>query len=238
MKMEEVTFFPQGDHAVAVVFNNKINRQTHSQIRNFSSYLMGNSFDGMVEVVPGYTSVTVYYDPIKVKSVSPYEEVVTILKKQLSRQNELNEYPSNIVTIPVCYGEKYGPDLSYVAAYHNLSEQEVIDIHTHTEYLVYMIGFAPGFPYLGGMSQTIATPRKDTPKVNIPAGSIGIGGEQTGIYPIDSPGGWQLIGQTPITLFDQHQAQPSLLKAGDIVRFVQITPEKFEDWEVGDHTWR
>lgn len=234
MKMEKVTFFPQGDKAVTVTFNHVISKETHIQVRHFSSYLMANPFDGLVEVVPGYTTVTVYYDPIKMKSMSPYEKVVTLLKNQLLNKNIVNKDTSNIVTIPVCYGGKYGPDLSYVADFHQLSEQEVIEIHTRTEYLVYMIGFAPGFPYLGGMPKKISTPRKDTPRVKIPAGSVGIGGEQTGVYPIDSPGGWQLIGQTPIKLFDQHQAQPSLLKAGDMVRFVQITSEKFENWQAGD----
>ncbi len=234
MKMEKVTFFPQGDQAVTVKFNQVINKETHHQVHHFFSYLAANPFDGLVEVVPSYTTVTVYYDPIKMQTESPYEKVVHLLRNQLLNQNLVNKVTPNIVTIPVCYGGDYGPDLSYVAAYHHLSEREVIEIHTRAEYLVYMLGFAPGFPYLGGMSNKIATPRKDTPRMQIRAGSVGIGGEQTGVYPIDSPGGWQVIGQTPIKLFDQHQEQPSILKAGDIVRFVPISSEKFEHWETGD----
>ena len=233
--MEKVTFFPQGDHAVTVTFSHVMNKETHIQVRQFSLKLTSNPFDGMIEVVPAYSSVTVYYDPLKMTSASPYEEVVTILKKQLSIPTVENEVTPNRVTIPVCYGGKYGPDLSFVASYHHLSEQEVIKIHSCPDYLVYMVGFAPGFPYLGGMSQKIATPRKDTPRVSIPIGSVGIGGEQTGVYPAESPGGWQIIGQTPIRLFNQHRSQPSLLKAGDMIRFRQITPEQFENWGGGDH---
>lgn len=238
MNMEKVTFFPQGDHAVTITFNNMINKETHVQVRHFSSYLHANPFVGMIEVVPSYTTVTIYYDPLKIQSSSPYEEVVKILKNLLSNTNVENEPNPKTVTIPVCYGGKYGPDLSFVASYHHLTEQKVIELHTNAEYLVYMIGFAPGFPYLGGMSEKIATPRKDTPRVSIPAGSVGIGGEQTGVYPIESPGGWQLIGQTPVKLFDQHATKPSLIKTGDMIRFEPITSEQFENWEVTENDYK
>ncbi len=236
--MKNVTFFPQGDRAVTISFGDFINEETHICVQHFTSNIKLNPFVGMLEVVPSYTTVTVYYDPVKIEVNeelhSPYERVVKLLENFISTSLLLNEHKPKTITIPVCYGDKYGPDLPFVAHYHNLTEQEVIEIHSSTEYLVYMIGFAPGFPYLGGMPKMIATPRKDTPRISIPAGSVGIGGEQTGIYPIESPGGWQLIGQTPLTLFDQNAAQPSLLQAGDRIRFEPIPAKQYEKWQVID----
>jgi inhibitor of KinA len=234
-KMDKITFYPQGDQAITMNFGNEIHKDTHQKITTFTEYIETHPFPGMLEVIPSFTSVTIIYEPIKVvlptPNKVPYQEVVNILKSKLSNLQVSNNRPSKTVTIPVCYGEEYGPDLQDVANYHDLTQQQVINIHSNQEYLVYMIGFAPGFPYLGGMSQDIATPRKATPRLTIPAGSVGIGGEQTGVYPIESPGGWQLIGRTPIQLFQQDTKQPSLLRAGDIVRFKPITSQQFESWE-------
>lgn len=233
--MNHVTFFPQGDRAITISFGEIIQKNIHLQVKNLSIYLEANPFPGMLEVTPSYTTVTIFYDPTKItRSTSKdnvYKVVENKLKSILSTLPSTYEEKANIVTIPVCYGGDHGPDLQYVASYHNLTEQEVIDIHSKQEYLVYMIGFAPGFPYLGGMSKKIATPRKETPRVHISEGSIGIGGEQTGIYPIKSPGGWQLIGRTPVTLFNPKAEEPTLLRAGDIIRFEPITTEQYDKWE-------
>lgn len=235
--MDAFTFFPQGDRAVTIKMGKEINMTTHKKVKFLCDHLKSNPFTGMIEVTPSYTTVTVFYEPtdLVLNSVneSPYNEVVRILSTIISSINLTeNTAQTNTILIPVCYGGKYGPDLAEVAEIHQLTEQQVIEIHANQDYLVYMIGFAPGFPYLGGMSEKIATPRKSTPRNMIPIGSIGIGGAQTGIYPIESPGGWQLIGRTPIKLFDVEKDQPSLLKAGDVVKFTPITKEQYENWEV------
>jgi inhibitor of KinA len=141
---------------------------------------------------------------------------------------ETKESKQRFVEIPVCYGGEYGPDLEAVAEYHHLSTSEVVEIHSKEEYLVYMIGFAPGFPYLGGMSEEIATPRRHSPRLSIPEGSVGIAGMQTGVYPISTPGGWQLIGRTPLELFCPNENPPTLLQSGDIVKFVPISLEEYQ----------
>ena len=132
-----------------------------------------------------------------------------------------------VVEVPTVYGGEFGPDLSFVASHNHLSEDEVISIHSGTDYLVYMLGFIPGFTYLGGMDPRIATPRLSSPRTLIPAGSVGIAGEQTGTYPSDSPGGWQIIGRTPVTMYDMAKAQAALLNAGDYVRYVPIDESEF-----------
>jgi len=132
-----------------------------------------------------------------------------------------------VTEVPTIYGNEYGPDLEFVAKHNGLTPEEVVQIHAGTAYLIYMLGFMPGFVYLGGMSPKIATPRLETPRIKIPGGSVGIAGSQTGIYPAESPGGWQLIGRTPLKLFDPYRQPPALLQAGNYVTFVSITPQEF-----------
>ena len=140
----------------------------------------------------------------------------------------LMETPYHVVEIPVCYGGSYGEDLKDVAAHAGLTEEEVIKLHSSVDYNIYMLGFLPGFPYLGGLDPKLFTPRLDNPRTKIPEGSVGIGGEQTGIYPLESPGGWRLIGRTPLKLYDPDREQPFLYQAGDYIRFVPITAEEYE----------
>ncbi|WP_261129954.1 5-oxoprolinase subunit PxpB [Bacillus sp. Marseille-Q3570] len=226
---------PLGDSAVIINLDDKITEETHILVRNISIFLEEQPLPGMVEFVPAFTSVTVFYDPLNVlheskaqKTKSPYELICHTIEQAMTRIGAENEGETRTVEIPVCYGGEFGPDLEYVAKYNSLTKEEVIDIHTETDYLVYMIGFAPGFPYLGGMSEKIAAPRKESPRLKIPEGSVGIAGSQTGIYPIETPGGWQLIGQTPRKLFDIEQDPPTLLRAGDKIRFHPISSEEFE----------
>lgn len=234
--MDCVSYYPQGDCAITISFGNEIDKEIHRKVTIFTDYVKTEAVPWLVEVVPSFASVTVYYDPNKLKLITPnktpYDQVESELKSQLFNLPLTNNERSKTVIIPVCYGEEYGPDLKEIADYHQLTEQDVISIHSGQKYVVYMIGFVPGFPYLGGMSNQIATPRKATPSLKLPAGSVGIGGEQTGIYPIDSPGGWHIIGRTPLQLFDKEATHPSLLKAGDLVQFKTITPEQFLRWEV------
>ena len=231
-EMPPVNFYPLGDAAIVLEFGHHIDRLSHSHIQAFMAYLDLHPFPGLVEYVPAFTTVTVYYNPWIVSQkglLNPYAQVAALLEEMLLHVKTNSEKPAaKVINIPVCYGGKYGPDLEYVAGLHGLTPKEVIRLHTQTTYLVYMIGFAPGFPYLGGMSSEIATPRKDKPRAKVPAGSVGIAGKQTGVYPIQSPGGWQLIGRTPLSLFNAHRNQPSLLKAGDQIRFVPISEKQFD----------
>lgn len=241
----EPEIYPLGDAAVSVQLGSGIDPKTHRQVQALAAYLERHPFPGLIEIVPAFVTVTVFYDPLKLRDPatgescrardgsgfrSPYEMIRGIVKRAAANLDNTFESASNIVHIPVCYGGELGPDLNSVAEYHGLTPEEVIEIHSSQDYLVYMIGFAPGFPYLGGLSERIATPRRSTPRLQIEAGTVGIGGNQTGIYPISTPGGWQLIGRTPLPLFRPDESSPSLLKAGDIVRFQPIGLKQFEEW--------
>ncbi|MFT2011128.1 5-oxoprolinase subunit PxpB [Pontibacter sp. 13R65] len=223
--------FPLGDAAIVVQFGDTISEEVHATVRAFSLLLEAQPFPGFIELVPAFTTVTIYYNPWLISQkgrYDPYQSVVDLLLPLLTQTyQEPHELPSRLIEIPVCYGGKYGPDLEFVAIHNGLSSEMVVSLHSATEYMVYMIGFAPGFPYLGGMNSLIATPRRDSPRPAIPPGSVGIAGDQTGIYPLQTPGGWQLIGRTPLTLFQPFRQSPSLLKAGDKVRFVPISEKEF-----------
>ncbi|MEA3569511.1 5-oxoprolinase subunit PxpB [Paenibacillus phoenicis] len=233
---------PLGDSALIVTFGDSIQKSTHVKVRKLAEHLEHHPFPWMIETVPAFTSVTIYYDVMKLleeaekqedqaRTLTPYQLAEELVTELLHTLRDVNASPARIIEIPVCYGGEWGPDLETVAFRNGLTPQDVINIHTSADYLVYMLGFAPGFAYLGGMSKLIATPRRETPRLSIPAGTVGIAGDQTGVYPIDTPGGWQLIGKTPIELFKPQQMPPTLLQAGDIVRFYSITREQFEAWE-------
>lgn len=221
---------PLCDSAVVLQFGEGISPQTHQRIRAVAQILEQQPFPGLIEYVPAFTSITVYYDPWILSNqgkLDAYNEVVQLLEILIERVQDREPAQASVVELPVVYGGSYGPDLAEVARQAGLSPEEVIQIHSSGTYQVYMIGFVPGFPYLGGMDSRIATPRKATPRASIPAGSVGIAGEQTGVYPLSTPGGWQLIGRTPVQLFNPGREVPSLLQAGDTVRFVPISEEEY-----------
>lgn len=225
-----IQLLPLGDKAVVLQFEEEVSDTTHAKIQAVARYLHRHPIPGIIEYVPAYTTLTVYYDPWLLSNkgkTDPYDKIVTLLQQVLIKAREQKENGGRLVEIPVCYGGKYGPDLDEVARLNKLTSAKVIELHTRKTYLVHMMGFAPGFPYLGGMDKRIATPRKSTPRAIIPPGSVGIAGAQTGVYPIETPGGWQLIGRTPLVLFDPQREQPSILKAGDLVKFVPISDEEF-----------
>lgn len=172
--------------------------------------LQGNCID----VVPGMNNLTAIFDPALQQATTMLENLA-----QLWENAEALSFPSREITIPVHYGGEYGPDLALVAQHHQLSTSEVVALHSEALYTVYFLGFQPGFAYMGGLPSQLATPRRAEPRTRVPAGSVGIGGQQTGVYPAASPGGWQLIGQTSLTLFDPQNSPPTLLQAGDLVRF-------------------
>lgn len=230
-QLSAARIYPLGDAAIVMQFGEHISQEVHQRVRAFASYLEKHPVPGLIEQVPAFTTVTVYYDPWLLSEKGkrdPYQKVVDLLLEMLSKVGGSKEETSRIVEVPVCYGGDFGPDLAFVARHNHLSEEEVIAMHTAGDYLVYMIGFAPGFPYLGGMNEQIATPRKSSPRARIPQGSVGIAGKQTGIYSIETPGGWQLIGRTPLLLFDPYRSKPSLLYTGDRVRFVPISKDEYE----------
>ena len=228
--------YPLGDCAITIDFGNHISYETHQTIQTITSFLDDNPPQWMIEYVPAYATITLFYNPIKIpwshiNHTLPFHYICEQLNRLLPTIETGTKPQTRTVEIPVCYGGELGPDLEIVAKVNQLTIDEVIAIHTSTEYLVYMLGFAPGFPYLGGMSEKIATPRKETPRLTIPSQSVGIAGQQTGIYPIETPGGWQIIGRTPLQLFRPNENPPSTLKAGDKVRFISISHQEFVEWE-------
>ena len=222
--MSDVRILLSGDSAVTVEFGNEISPAVNAQIRTFSIALAERDIPGIVETVPTYCSLMVHYDP----GVILYDELVKELKVLMGQLSNIQISLSDVLEIPVLYGGEAGPDLDFVAEHNHKTHEEVVKIHTSTEYLIYMLGFTPGFTYLGGMSEEIAAPRLKQPRVRIPAGSVGIAGSQTGVYPIDSPGGWQLIGKTPVRMYDPDRAEPILPKAGEYIKFYSITQAEFD----------
>ncbi len=218
------TISPVGDCAISIDFGQAIDPKINRQIRQVIEQIKLLQLDGIIELVPTYCALLVQYDAM----VYSYSDICRILEPTLQESvtDSANELVT-IVEIPTVYGGEFGPDLGFVASYNHLSEAEVVSIHSGTDYLVYMLGFIPGFTYLGGMDPRIATPRLSSPRTLIPAGSVGIAGEQTGTYPSDSPGGWQIIGRTPVTMYDMSKEQAALLQAGDYVRYVSIDENEF-----------
>lgn len=221
----EVKMLAAGEYGLVVEFEAVISPRINALVQQLTKLLQHNMIDGIIEAVPTYKSVTVYFDPL----VAPRHRVVQLIKQLLAdvKPQDTNKLASRVVHVPVCYGGVFGPDLEFVARYTGLSPQEITTIHTEKPYLVYMLGFTPGFPYLGGMSEQIAVPRQEKPRSKIPAGSVGIGGNQTGVYPIESPGEWWLIGRTPLKLFQPASSDPFLVSSGDYFRFFDITIEDY-----------
>ncbi len=222
--MADVRFLLTGDTSVCVEFGNEISEPINAQIRAFNIALSKSDIPGIVETVPTYRSLMVHYDPEVIRCAPLMDE----LKGLLSQLDKIVIPPSEVLEIPVLYGGEMGPDLPFVAEHAGKTEEEVIKIHTSTEYLIYMLGFTPGFTYLGGMSDEIATPRLKTPRVKIPAGAVGIAGSQTGVYPIESPGGWQLIGRTPVRMYDSGRETPILPQAGQYIKFYAIDQAEYD----------
>lgn len=222
--MAEVKFLLTGDTSMSVEFGNEISEEINAKIRAFNIALQNSKLPGIVETVPTYRSLMVHYDP----GVIQYAPLVKALKGLLGQLDHIEIPPSQVLEVPVLYGGELGPDLEFVAQHNGKTPEEVVRIHTSTEYLIYMLGFTPGFTYLGGMSQEIATPRLKTPRVKIPGGSVGIAGSQTGVYPIDSPGGWQLIGRTPVKMYDPNRETPILPQAGQYIKFRAIDQAEYD----------
>ena len=218
------TISPVGDCAISIDFGQVIDPKINRHIRQTIERIQDLHLEGIIELVPTYCALLIQYDAM----LYSYSDICNLMEPLLesSATDDANERVT-VIEIPTVYGGEFGPDLGFVASHNNLSEDEVVSIHSGTDYLVYMLGFIPGFTYLGGMDPRIATPRLSSPRTLIPAGSVGIAGEQTGTYPSDSPGGWQIIGRTPVTMYDMSKEQAALLSAGDCVRYVPIDEAEY-----------
>jgi inhibitor of KinA len=220
---------PLGDRGLLLRWGDSIDERTRLAILSFCERLEANPISGFLECVPAFVTVAIFYDPLVLR----YETARSSAAALASGLPFFENPARPVVEIPVCYGIEYGPDLPWLAEFAGLPEAEVVRLHRSAEYRVHMIGFAPGFPYLGGLPKAIAAPRRETPRLSVPEGSVGIAGEQTGIYSVSSPGGWRIIGRTPMRLFRPWAVPPSLLQAGDRVRFVSIAPDEFENRDHG-----
>ncbi len=214
----EPRFLPAGDAAIVVELGDAISPAINRRVRSLSLALENGSVPGVFDFLPTYRSVLVYYDPLSVSPDAVQSQIARLLQ---SPDAEAAANP-RVALIPTLYGGDMGPDIGFVASHAGISEQEVIAIHSATDYLIYMMGFSPGFAYLGGLDERLTTPRLQSPRTEIPAGAVGIAESQTGVYPVASPGGWQLIGRTPLRLFDPARNPPALLSAGDYVRFTPL----------------
>ncbi len=223
-----MTLTPLGDSAVVVALGSGLDETGLRRVGALAAALERDRPAGVVDVVPAFASVTVFYD---VAQVGGYERLCREIATRAERVETADlRREARVIEIPVCYGSEGGADLADVAAQAGLSSEEVVALHAGGDYLVQAIGFAPGFAYLGGLPEKIHTPRRPTPRTVVPAGTVGIGGAQTGVYPLMTPGGWNLIGRTPLRLFDGGSQEPALLRAGDRVTFRAINAEEFAAW--------
>ncbi|MDB5211229.1 MAG: hypothetical protein JWQ30_2056 [Sediminibacterium sp.] len=224
--------YPCGDHAVTIELGDGINAAVNQNVISLFQYLTEHKIEGMKDMIPAYNTLTIVYDTSLLKKKNPgipvYETISAHLQKAAGLANEKNAARARLIKIPVCYDPSLAPDLVSLAETHQLSVDEVVKLHTARTYRVYMIGFLPGFAYMGSVDEKIITPRKTQPRTMVPAGSVGIAGEQTGIYPFDSPGGWQLIGQTFTQMFDEKKETPCYLQPGDEVQFYPVSIAEFE----------
>jgi len=221
----EAKMLVSGEHGLVIEFGTVISPKINALVQKLTKLLHSKTIEGIIEVVPTYRSVTIYFDPL----VLARHDLAMMIEKMT---NDIQHFDMEcllpkVVHIPVCYGGVFGPDLEFVARSTGLSTQEVIRIHTSQPYLVYMLGFTPGFAYLGGLPAQITVPRQEKLRANIPAGSVGIGGNQTGFYPTESQGEWWLIGRTPIKAFDPKKCNPFLLSAGDYLHFEEISIDEY-----------
>ena len=219
------------DSAAAIDFGNVIDKDINAKAIALFNYLTQHPIEGMIEAIPAYSSVSVYFDiPALRKKISSHKNAYEWIQDKLN-QVMLNEFTGletipDLIRIPVCYDDEFANDLPWMAEQKNLTREEIVHLHSSRQYRVYMLGFLPGFPYMGEVDKRIVVPRKPEPQA-ILAGSVGIAGKQTGIYPLNSPGGWQIIGRTPLKMFNKNNIEPCLLKAGDAVEFYSITIDEF-----------
>jgi inhibitor of KinA len=220
---------PMGDSCLVIELGRSINPDTNRAVHAVADFLRAHPIPGVVDIVPTYTTVAVHYRPqdFAAGALLPYRQLTRSIEEILTRGVPLGQNTARVVEIQVCYGGEFGPDLPEVAAACGLTPEQVVQLHCESASVVYMIGFAPGHPYTGGLDPRLNVPRRSTPRTSVPEGTVAIANGQTAIYPMQSPGGWNLIGATPLKMFDPTLAAPSRLLAGDRLRFVPISPEQY-----------
>ena len=231
--------YPLSEKAITIELGNSISLENHYKVLSLQHFLQELYIPGFIEMVPAYCTITIFYEPLIVINKIPESKtgiclwMKNYLAAQLTNWQPVSVFttPKRVIEIPVCYEEEFAPDLEEMASLHNLTVHEIIEIHSSSMYHVFMMGFSPGFPYMGIVPGSIATARKNQPRLKVPAGSVAIAGYQTGIYPTESPGGWNIIGRTPLKLFEKEKEQPFLLNTGDTVKFIPINKEQFLQWE-------
>jgi inhibitor of KinA len=225
--------YPLNERAITIEFGETISEDVHRRVMSLRDEILEKSFAGILDVVTAYTTVTVYFDPdlfsnSMLPGKTPLQKMTEFVsEKAMSIKKIKSRIVNSVITIPVCYHNDFAFDLQWVASHHNTTTEEIVHRHTNMEFTVFMIGFTPGFPYMGILPPDLESPRKQNPRIQVPAGSVGLAGKQTGIYPFATPGGWQIIGRTPLRLFDAESATPSLLKPGDTVKFESISKDQF-----------
>ncbi|MDB5229242.1 MAG: pxpB [Chitinophagaceae bacterium] len=230
------TIYALGDSALTVDFGNLIEDKINSRVLDLFYIIQQKQLTGVTDIVPSYSAITIHYDLMLVnpnkKSDSAFEAISSFVKDIIKETSSSKQHNKTRVKIPVCYDVSFGPDITFIAREKKITVTEIARLHTEKIYRVYMIGFLPGFPYMGAVDEKIAVPRRSSPRENVVAGSVGIAGIQTGIYPLASPGGWQIIGRTPISIFDKKANENAvLLKPGDEVQFYSITTDEFENYK-------
>lgn len=229
--MQHFKFIPINESSLLISFGDVIHEEVHAHVMQAQSVIEANPFPGFVETAPAYKTLAVYYNPTKVESAldtisATVIETLEILLASATAMQATTK--NNIIELPVCYDIEFAVDLIETAEHLQLTTEELISIHNSKTYKVFMLGFTPGFPYMGTVDERIFTQRKQQPRLKIEPGSVAIAGNQTGIYPFATPGGWNIIGRTPLLLFDRNRSNTFLLKAGDEVKFKQISKEEFE----------
>ena len=221
--MEKIRVLTAGDSALLIQFEQRIGEDVNRRISATVKLLKMQQIEGIVDMIPAYASLLVQYNPLVIRYEEIYKRVSAIVKMD----TKVESMEKKVWEIPVLYGGELGPDFFHVAEHAGISGEELIRLHSEKDYLVYMLGFLPGFTYLGGLEEKLHTPRLENPRVKIPAGSVGIGGSQTGVYPVDSPGGWQLIGRTPVKMYDPEKQDPILVQPGEYIHFYSITDSEY-----------
>ena len=222
-ELDGIKIVPEGDSALLVEFENEISESCNRKVSSLNKKLKQNKIKGIIETIPAFRSLLVFYDPMKIS----YGYAERHLKKLLRESEDSCGLEKRVIHIPVCYESEFGVDMEQLCEHTGLCREEIIQIHSDRDYLIYMLGFLPGFPYLGGLDKRLEMCRLENPRTSIPAGAVGIGGKQTGIYPLSSPGGWRIIGQTPVKLYDSNRKNHILYQAGDYIRFEPISAERY-----------
>jgi inhibitor of KinA len=223
---EDARFVSASDQSLLVYLGEQITPRAHERVAKLLLLLQSEPISGVRNLHPAYCSLLVKFDALKVD----HAQLEAILRRYLARLGQAELPPARRLEIPVCYGGEFGEDLDEVAALHGMSAARVIELHTSVTYLVYFLGFVPGFAYLGELPEALATPRLAVPRKALPPGSVGIAGNQTGVYPFSTPGGWRLIGRTPMPMFRPDRIDMSVLSLGDHVRFVSVPGNRFEEF--------